>query len=116
MILEEEVPQLLVALRHRLRPRSGQPPRHLLIPHSQVLFPLSRTGRGLHDPGLTSHIGAGLPGGCGAGRGQPQFPQVNRASEDHQLAPPSDRDFAMAAAHAHARMAQARCARSAERS
>ena len=87
------MPQLLVALRHRLRPRSGQPPRHLLSPHSQVLFPLSRTGSGLHDPGLTSHIGAGLPGGCGAGRGQPQFPQVNRASEDHQRAPPSDREL-----------------------
>ena len=34
--------------------------------------------------GLTSHIGAGLPGGCGAGRGQPQVPQVNRASSAGQ--------------------------------
>ena len=33
-IPEEEVPRLLVALRHRVRPRSGQPRRHLLSPHS----------------------------------------------------------------------------------
>ena len=85
------MPQLLVGLWHRLRPRSGQPRRHLLSPHSQVLFPLSRTGRGLHDPGLTSHLRAGLPGSCGAGRGRPKVPQVNGASEDHQHAPPSDR-------------------------
>ena len=83
------MPQLLVALWHRLRPRSGQPRRHLLSPHSQVLFPLSRTGRGLHDPGLTSHLRAGLPGSCGAGRGRPKVPQVNGASEDHQRGPPA---------------------------
>ena len=84
-IPEEEVPRLLVALRHRVRPRSGQPRRHLLSPHSRVLFPLSRTGRGLHDPGLTSHLGAGLPGGCGAGRGRPQVPQVNAAARTTSL-------------------------------
>ena len=104
-----------------LRPRSGQPRRHLLSPHSQVLFPLSRMGRGLHDPGLTSHLGAGLPGGCGTGRGQPKVPQVNGASEDHQRGPPActserPRAFAMAATHAHACTAQAHCARSPERS
>ena len=82
-----------MALWHRLRPRSGQLQRHLLSPHSQVLFPLSRTGRGLHDLGLTSHLGAGLPGGCSAGRGRPKFPQVNRASEDHHGAPPSYREL-----------------------
>ena len=64
-IPEEEVPWLLVALPHRVRWRRGQLRRHLLSPHSQVLFPLSRTGRGLHDPGLTSHLRAGLLGGCG---------------------------------------------------
>ena len=84
-IPEEEVPRLLVALPHRVRPRSGQPRRHLLSPHSRVLFPLSRTGRGLHDPGLTSHLGAGLPGGCGAGRGRPQVPQVNAAARTTSL-------------------------------
>lgn len=115
------MPQLLVALWHRLRPRSGQPRRHRLSTHSRVLFPLSRTGTGLHDPELTSHLGAGLPGCCGAGRGRPQVPQVNGASEDHQRGPPAcaserPRAFAMAATHAHACTAQAHCARSPERS
>ena len=90
---EEEVPRLLVALRHRVRRRSRQPWWHLLSPHSQVLFPLSWTGRGLHDPGLPSHLGAGLPRGCGAGRGQLQVPQVNGAREDHQRAPRSYREL-----------------------
>ena len=87
------MPRLLVALRHRVRPRSGQPRRHRLSTHSRVLSPLSRTGTGLHDPELTSHLGAGLPGCCGAGRGRPQVPQVNGASEDRRRAPRSDCEF-----------------------
>ncbi|XP_055277671.1 nascent polypeptide-associated complex subunit alpha, muscle-specific form-like [Moschus berezovskii] len=83
---EEEGPRLLVPPGHRVRPRSGQPRRHLLSPHSPLLFPLRRTGRGLHDPGLTSHLGAGLPGGCGGGRRRPRVPQVSGISEERRRA------------------------------
>ena len=98
-IPEEEVPWLLVALPHRVRWRRGQLRRHLLSPHSQVLFPLSRTGRGLHDPGLTSHLRAGLPGELRHRRGGPQVPQVNGASEDHQCAPRSHRELSRRPGH-----------------
>lgn len=121
-IPEEEVPGLLVAPPHRVRQRSGQPRRHLLSPHTpRALFPLSRAEERTPQ-GLTSHLGAGLPGGCSAGRRRPRVPQVNGASEDRRRAPRSDRELSRAPARAtqgasaRARTAQARCARSAERS
>ena len=95
-IPEEELPGLLVAPRHRVRQRSGQPRRHLLSPHTpRALFPLSRTGEP-HAPGLTSHLGAGFLGGCGAGRGWPRVPQVNGAKEDRLRTPRSDRELSRA--------------------
>uniref|UniRef100_A0AC11EPI5 Uncharacterized protein n=1 Tax=Ovis aries TaxID=9940 RepID=A0AC11EPI5_SHEEP len=50
--------------------------RHRLGPHPRVLFPLSRTGRGRHDPGLPPRLGAGLPGAAaaaGGGRGSLRY-------------------------------------------
>ena len=83
---EEEVPELLVAPQHRVRQKSGQPRRHLLISHTpRALFQLSGTGEPLASS-LTSHLGAGLQGGCSAGRGRPRVPQVNGASEDRRRA------------------------------
>ena len=119
------MPELLVAPQHRVRQRSGQPRRHLLIPHTpRALFQLRGTGEPLASS-LTSHLGAGLQGGFSAGRGRPRVPQVNGASEDRRRA----RRFGATAsfrerqsarprerARARARTAQARCAHSAARS
>ncbi|XP_069427544.1 skin secretory protein xP2-like [Ovis canadensis] len=106
-IPEEAVPRRLVApAQGETEERAAAPAPPQSPPPSP--FPAEPDGKGPARPGAPPTPRGRAPGGCGGGRGRPQVPQVNGASEAPQRglgAPASSRDGRARAHHGRRRRA-----------